>query len=230
MTTILIIAEPGRARAEYEATLRGKGVDCVAVADPLLEAEVFRGKAVGGVLFDVPTMIRAKEPGKSVARQLMDIYPSAQARFDAEAGLIRTLYAPIAPHQGRETGSGDPLDDFLNDVWESFHPRAVRDGKRQVAHFNALYRRSPDMPWEDAPRAVTANISERGLFLCSMASFAIGERVETRLLELEDISPMLVEIRWVVPWGAYMRLPGFGGEFLTISEAQRQELAAWLKT
>ena len=74
-------------------------------------------------------------------------------------------------------------------------------------------------------RTITMNASQGGCFLFSNQDWLNTANGWFIINELQDKSPIKGEIRFVVPWGKEMVIPGIGIFFSQIKPAQVKELA-----
>lgn len=219
---MLLLAEPGPSREAYERALAGTGVDCVTV-DTLREMqESLQSALFGGLLIDVPTLIKSSGVEKRLAHGILEHYPVLRLRFDQASGVIHGLF------YGQTDSQGDVIADFVSMASATFTPRAMRGGQREEVILNALIHRAPPGPDVPGERAVTGNASAGGCFLYVCSEYVVGERVWLDFLELADRTPVPALLRWRVEWGKNRVLPGIGVAFEDMTPAQTRELASLL--
>ena len=124
---------------------------------------------------------------------------------------------------GREH-SCESVAEFINTACRSFAARPIRATVRKDVHFNALISKSGDLPEEGWTQTVTMNISQRGCFLYSIDQWEIGSNISIVLKELKDKQPITGQVRWQIPWGEIMQIPGIGVKFGQISTNQLSEI------
>lgn len=171
-----------------------------------------------GILLDVPTLVRASTGEKASLYDLLNVFPVLRVKWDPRAATVRALFYDRLP----KPGAG--LEDFVRSQCAAFAPRSIRRGERIPLHCNVMVSNSRDFPPSSLIRTVTLNVSAGGCFLIGAGPWARGRRLWLRIVELEDQSPIEVEIRWGKEWGESLGIPGAGVRFLSIAPQQLDRL------
>jgi hypothetical protein len=219
---ILVVVAPGKSREAYLRRLSHLPAvwDVVDSIDSL--ETTLQDTPYNGLLLDVPTMIRASTSQKAKVLALLEYYP-----------VLRLSYrAPVDEIHGLADGQTAPrtrtLEDFVGGDCSRLPARAVRAFKRCHLVFNVLLLDSPERPLAEGEKAFTIDVSESGCFVATARPPECGRPVSVVLCDLEDQTPIPLEVRWRILWGETMRTPGFGARFLSLTEAQKTELVAKL--
>ncbi len=216
---MLLVVREGRARERFVAELRRLGTECdvAATTDELLTAT--RHGRYNGVLFDVPTIVRARDCDKRLLQGLAEVYPSARIKYDPQTDAIYALGA-LGALAG--PGSLDGLSVFVA-ACRDFLPRSLRRGERIDAHLPAVLWRAPPDGSDAGERTATANVSYLGCFLFTVADWAMSDPA---WVVFPDVTPEPVRARvaWHEPWGRRRALPGVGLAFLEMPDAFYKEL------
>lgn len=171
-----------------------------------------------GILIDVRTKIRASGQEKQLMHTLLEMFPVLDLNFDKTTGEVRSLLSGQAR-------SGKTIEDFLNKECISFQPRKIRADPRKNFNMNVLLSEDGESYAEStAVRSVTLNISKGGCFIYSTREWALQSRVWFSIKELSDPRPIIGELRWQIPWGKFLRIPGIGIKFIHIHEEQQRSL------
>jgi len=171
---------------------------------------------ISGFVVEIHVMIKATETEKDLLATMLAIFPSVKTNWNPEAGF-RALY------NDSDKSGEENLRAFVRDC-HNFKPRALRKKKRHEKTFNVLYWLL-DASQETAQRAFTLDISTEGLFVGTCDSPQEDSLVWVVLREV-DTRPFKVMVKWRMPWGAAMRIPGFGGSFVDLEA----DLAGKLET
>ena len=171
---------------------------------------------ISGFVVEIHVMIKATETEKDLLATMLAIFPSVKTNWNPEAGF-RALY------NDSDKSGEENLRAFVRDC-HNFKPRALRKKKRHEKTFNVLYWLL-DASRETAQRAFTLDISTEGLFVGTCDSPQEDSLVWVVLREV-DTRPFKVMVKWRMPWGAAMRIPGFGGSFVDLEA----DLAGKLET
>jgi len=219
---MLLFAEAGPARTAYQKALADAGAGCLLV-DSLREMhERLRSNACGGLLVDVPTLIKSTGPEKRLAQGILEHYPVLRLRYDAGNDSIHGLF------YGQSEPGGDVVRDFVSLAATTFTPRAMRGEEREEAILNVVIHRVPPEAGATGERAVTVNASSGGCFLYTCSEYEVGETVWLEFVDLSDRTPVRGRLRWRVEWGKSMSLPGIGVAFEAMTPEQANELAGLL--
>lgn len=171
---------------------------------------------ISGFVVEIHVMIKTTETEKGLLDTMMTIFPSIKTNWNPEAGF-RALY------NDSDKSGEENLRAFVRDC-RNFKPRTLRKKKRHEKTFNVLYWRD-DASRETAQRAFTLDVSTEGLFVGTCDSPREDSVVWVVLREV-DARPFKVMVKWRLPWGAAMRIPGFGGRFIDLDA----DLAGKLET
>jgi len=147
--------------------------------------------------------------------------------------VLRLSYrAPVDEIHGLADGQTAPrtrtLEEFVGGDCRRFPARAVRAFKRCHLVFNVLLLDPPEQPLADGEKTFTVDVSESGCFVATVRPPECGRPLSAVLCDLDDQTPIPLEVRWRILWGETMRTPGFGARFLSLTEAQKTELVAKL--
>ncbi|WP_428564401.1 MAG: PilZ domain-containing protein [Solidesulfovibrio sp. DCME] len=213
---MLLVARDGRAKDRFIEALAALGADCdvARTSEELLAAT--RHARYNGVLFDVPTLIRAKELDRRLLQALAEIYPTTRLKYDPATDVIYALGTEAGP------GVSDGLSVFVA-ACRDFLPRGLRRGERVEAHLPAvLWRGRPDEGGA-GEKTCTLNISYLGCFVFTSTPWAKGEAA---WIAFPDVSAEALRVRvaWYEPWGSRRVVPGVGLAFEDIPEALDAEL------
>ena len=216
---MLLIVRGERAKRRFTEALAALGVTCDAAATPRELLAAMRCNRYHGVLFDVPTIVRAREFDRNLLHAVSEVYPSLRLRHDPTSDAIVALGAGVGPD------CRDGLARFV-DGCRNFPPRCLRRGERMDIHLpTVLWRMPPGQNGDesDGEKTSTTNISFFGCFVFTTAPWSIGERA---WLEFPDVTaqPVRTRVAWLSPWGGGA-LPGIGLAF----EAMPQTLGAHLR-
>ncbi|EHJ48030.1 hypothetical protein DFW101_2024 [Solidesulfovibrio carbinoliphilus subsp. oakridgensis] len=213
---MLLIVREGRARDRFIEELNLLGTDCdVASTTGELLAATRHGH-YNGVLFDVPTIVRARDCDKKLLQGLAEIYPSARLKHDPHTDAIYALGTHAGP------GSLDGLSVFVA-ACRDFLPRSLRRGERIGVHLPAVLWRAPPDGTAAGERTSTVNVSWLGCFLFTVSDWTKGEAA---WVEFPGVlaDPLRTRVAWHEPWGRGRAMPGVGLAFCDMPEALGAEL------
>jgi hypothetical protein len=171
---------------------------------------------ISGFVIEIHMMIKATDTEKELLHTMVGIFPSIKTNWNPEAGF-RALY------NDSDKSCEENLRAFVRDCG-NFKPRTLRKKKRHEKNFSVLYWPVDASP-ETAQRAFTLDVSTGGLFVGTCDSPREESLVWVVLREV-DTRPFKVIVKWRLPWGAAMRIPGFGGRFVDLDD----DLAGKLET
>lgn len=217
-TTVLLVCREGVSREVYHAELAASGVLLVCVQSLMgfFRREVYC--QLSGILVDMPTYIRCSDEEKSTLTELVAVFPSLRLKCHEPSGEIRTLpFGTVYP------GGCSPAV-FVQKYCMPYLQRYVRAGGRSQVNLSALLNRTAPHANDSGDRSVTAYVSCSGCFLVSFEPWEVGERGWLTLPQLNDATPISVEVRSVRVWGECRALPGMGVRFIDLTEAQQGEL------
>ncbi len=214
---IAIVSRVGPVLDAYKRFFGACGVNLIhAPSLSELYQQLLSEAIVSGLVVEIHVMIKATETEKELLQTMVEIFPSVKTNWNPEAGF-RALY------NDSDKSGEESLHAFVRDC-RNFKPRALRKKKRHEKTFNVLYW-SLDAPPETAQRAFTLDVSTEGLFVGACDSPREDSLVWVVLREV-DTRPFKVAVKWKLPWGAAMRIPGFGGRFVDLDA----DLAGKLET
>jgi hypothetical protein len=170
-----------------------------------------------GIIVDLKTKLSVDRDQKMLAHDLLEHYPVLQARVLLDPDQIQAM--PLGKVQ-REAS----LDSFLTVECPSFEARCIRAAVRRSIHFNVLISENGSFGPDDMERTVTLDVSRNGCFIVTPYKWPDHANVAFIFKELTTETPIVGEIRWEVPWGQGMRIPGIGIRFEDIQLSQHQEL------
>jgi hypothetical protein len=215
---IAVVSRGGPVLDAYKRFFGACGVNLVHAS---ALSELFRklpDMVISGVVVEIYTMVKASDREKELIQTVAKIFPSIRTNWNPEAGF-RALY------NDSEKSGEESLLAFVQEC-RNFKPRALRKAKRHEKKFNVLYW-PIDAPPESAQRAFTLDVSSGGLFIGTFDPPGEGSLVWVVLREV-DARPFKVMVQWRLPWGAAMRIPGFGGRFVDLGAERAEKLEAVL--
>lgn len=217
-TRILLICREGASREAYHGELALSGVllICVQSLMGFFHKEIYC--PLNGILVDMPTYMRCTEEEKRLLTELVAVFPSMRVKCNEHTGEIRTL-----PFGTTYPGNAPPAV-FVQKHCRPFLQRNIRTSERSGLNLSALLNRSLSQDNSSSNRCVTSYISCSGCFLVNFELWNIGEQGWLTLPEMEDTTPIPVEIRSVRVWGSSRSLPGVGVKFVSLTESQKTEL------
>lgn len=181
-----------------------------------------KGQALNGVFVDLKCAMKSSWDAKHLLNLLEPHMPICRLRADPSSqsvsGQIRSEFS-----HGTEL-----VQLFIEKMNLPNAGRFVRQCDRVERFWNVEILNS-DMDLS-SKNFVTKDVSLGGLFLiCAEKNIQVGQRLQLRILELEDLTPIEVEVKWDHPWGKlHSRIPGFGAEFIKISEEQKTKISSLL--
>ncbi|OFZ56215.1 MAG: hypothetical protein A2428_02385 [Bdellovibrionales bacterium RIFOXYC1_FULL_54_43] len=114
---------------------------------------------------------------------------------------------------------------WLFDQCSGAKPKAIRNRRRRPVFLNLTISTGLSTSEKEAIRANTADASDEGMFIVSLADKKPGDRVFVTVRDFSDSTPIEGEVRWCLPWGASSHhLPGFGIQITKMSTVQISEL------
>ncbi len=176
-----------------------------------------------GFLVDIVSSIKAPPFDRVVIKELMDVYPSLRLRWDPKSGEVRTLMT------GAGVGQKISIAYFVTTYCGAFTDRALRLRPRQNINCSVAWSAHAQMSDEESSRTVTVDISVGGCFLYSADTIEVGSTIWLRFVDLVDNSPIKFQVLWLIEWGQSNKMPGWGGKFLCISDAQLAEIGALIE-
>ena len=216
---VLLLASPGEACDVYRKELGEMGVEYDVMSSFSDYFKVVPLRTYNGLLFDVSSLVRLDAAERTLAHDLINIFPSLRLKWDPREQKIRTLF------YGMSTGKDPTLQKFLLDVCRPFPRRAFRSSDRIPRNLNVLLSTTTDFSDVSVLRTFTANVSLHGAFIVSIEPWEMMSRIWVRFLEMDDDTPIEAEVRWSIEWGKAMCVPGIGVRFVRMTDLQSEELA-----
>ena len=171
-----------------------------------------------GIIVDLKTKLGVPRDEKELVYELLDHYPVLQSRIIPGSRKMQIL--PFG-----KTTRDISLEAFLSDECRGFNARTIRTGIRRRIHFNILLSRTGSFTMDDLERTVTMNASKEGCFIITTADWSRYSSAAFIIRDLAVKTPVVGEIRWCVPWGRKLKMPGIGIRFEDIQASQLNELA-----
>ena len=179
--------------------------------------QLLASQPYNGIIVDLKTKLSVPREQKELAYDLLEHYPVLQSRIIPGSQKMQTI--PF----GKATRDIS-LDAFLSDECPGFSPRKIRSKNRRRIHFNILLSKTGSFAMDDLERTVTVNASKDGCFILSSSEWAQRTSTAFIIRDLAVKTPVVAEIRWSIPWGRKMKLPGIGVKFEDIQSSQLDEL------
>lgn len=218
MINILLICRDGKSRLRYQTEINSSCVTviCVHALMDFFNPDVYC--PLNGIMVDMPTFLRSTDEEKRLLTILVGLFPSLRLKCHEPSGEIRTL--PF----GTTYPGNLALSIFIQKYCSTFLQRNIRTSERTQLNIPALLNRT--LPLHDIfdTRSVTTNISHEGCFLIGFKPWIVGEKGWLVLQELEDNTPIPIEVCWVEVWGESRSLPGIGIKFIELTALQHSEL------
>ncbi len=217
-TKLILVCRDGDARQAYlkEAERAGAEVETVSSYRELFQRTL--DTAYQGIMIDLVTGLKASREEKEVVKDVLDSFPVVQLKWEREAGAVRAVSLGKAL-------SNASVKDFIESDCRPFKPRAIRLHPRKDLHFNVLLSMDEAMAEKDLERTVTVNVSKGGCLLFTGRDWTNVRDAWFVIQELKDKTPISGEIRWFLPWGKKMGIPGIGVRFRRMTAEQQKELA-----
>ena len=223
MMKLVLICKEGEARQAYLNEIDAIGVDVDVVSSC---SEFLNTKAMNsyqGLMVDLVTQMKMSGEEKSIAKDMLEFYPTLQLKWDAQSGSIRNISC------GKRATS-DTIDEFISirefisRECQAFEARAIRQSMRKMVHFNVLLSTDEIMDEKNMERTITINMSKSGCFMFSGRVWRKHLTVWFIMHDLKDKTPVSGDIRWSVEWGKRRVIPGIGIRFKQIKPSQMEEL------
>jgi len=214
---IVLVANQEAEGNVYLQQLSNYDVD-LKVASTFKELEYFLAtESYNGIIVDLKTKLSADRDQKMLAHDLLEHYPVLQVRVMPDSDQIQAL--PFGKAQMDAS-----LETFLTIECPNFEARCIRSAVRHHIHFNVLLSENGGFGPDDVERTVTLDISKNGCFIVTPYKWPDHSSVPFILKELSTATPIVGEIRWEIPWGQTMQIPGIGVRFEDIQPSQHKEL------
>lgn len=215
---IAIVSRPGPVLNAYERFFAAYDVSLIHARSVAELYQKLPDAVISGFVIEIQMMVKATDTEKELLHTIVEIFPSVKTNWHPEQGF-RALY------NDSEKSGEDNLRAFIRDCG-NFKPRALRKKRRHEKKFNVLFW-PLDAPPEQAQKAFTLDVSTGGLFVGTCDPPEEGSLIWVVLREADD-RPFQVRVKWKLPWGKAMRVPGFGGEFVDLEDERAERLEALL--
>ncbi len=116
------------------------------------------------------------------------------------------------------------IDYFIYEICAKNAPRKIRRYSRKEIYLNVILSTNNG---GEKKRTNLLNLSEGGCFIIAPNSKEEykSKNIEFIINDLEDKTPIIGEIKWVIRWGEiFSKLPGYAVEFKKISKNQKSEI------
>lgn len=216
---LVLVAKPGDAREAYLREIRSLGQE-LDLTESLGELhERMRAKAYHGIFIDLATKVRATPREKELLHEVLNTAPTATLKWVAGQDEVRALYHG----QLGETGT---VEAFYAQQCQGKFARRIRLDLRVTQNLNVLLRPADETGGgpETGQRTVTTDISHGGCFVFTTEAWTLGALGQLVFQDLVDRSPVDVEVRWVLPWGKALKVPGLGLIFCNPEQGPVAEL------
>lgn len=211
---VLLYCQPGQSVFRHMDYLRENGLTPFHVPCLTTLVEKNAVSTLFHALFvDLATRAKTPDSAKTILRELEEGYPTMTLKCCADGQVVARAANPAK--------TGATIKAFLHHCTQ-LEPRSVRSKGRREVHLNVSY--TPDNPVKVEMRSFTLNASDGGIFIATPKPLTPGTRLWVSISQLEDISPILAEVRWFRPWGKINEPPGVGVKFLDITPAQKGQL------
>jgi len=214
---VALVCQEGEAQRAYITAAQSLEVQVDPVSSFTELRKLLCENSYNGVMVDLRTKVKASLNDKELLKDVLEQFPMAQLKFEEATGAVRSLNVG----QARDS---ETVAAFIDKECRPFAPRQIRASIRRDIHFNALILKNGITSEAGGIQTVTMNVSQGGCFLYSTEHWEIGGKVSIILKGLDDQRPITGEVRWQIPWGKAMQVPGIGVKFEDISTGQIAEL------
>ncbi len=214
---LLLVSKENPFKEKYVTSLRklGAQVDTVSTFKEMMDR--MADMAYSGVAIDLTTKIREPRRDKEIAEKVLAEFPVAQLNFNHSTRQISTLYF------GKLVGTGS-LEDFISQECRAFSPKKIHEYDRGRIHLNIQLTKKRLASRSATERTVTMDISRGGCFVISSKAWKVLDEAWIVIKELSDQTPIRCQVRWKIPWGDTLRIPGIGMKFMEITAPQIEEI------
>lgn len=221
---ILVVVKDAEAASAYVCALSEIGVWCD-VAHSFQEMSALAVEnAYNGFLIDILTLVRCSKEEKAIAYECINLFPVLRVKWEARHKKIKL--SPL--EQSFSPDSDSALRFFIETRCKSFPARSLRRHNRKTINLNLLYCTGALFSEAESRKSFTINLSAGGIFLHTMTSLDIGDRIWLRFPELSDQTPIAATVRWSQQWGITRCVPGVGLQFETMTSLQEEEIRRML--
>jgi len=222
---LAVVSNPEAAKAYSEAlTEIGVTFD---LADSIEKMEAMvMDHAYNGLLIDIVTLVRSTKEEKVIAYDCMNLFPVLRVTWDPKRRKIKL--SPL--EQSFSPNTEATLRFFVESRCSSFAARTLRRDKRRPLNLNLLFSTEESFPPQKTWRSFTVNVSQGGVFLHTLESFAKESTLWLRILELADQPAIAARVCWSLEWGGSRNIPGVGLKFIALDEGQERALRKLLNS
>ncbi len=174
-----------------------------------------------GLLVDIRMKIKASAEQNSMFQTISNHFPLLMLRWN----LATQGYNTFSPNQEGDMTVGD----FILGPCSSTPPRCLRLHERKSVHLSCVFFPPTGKSKDDWLRSSLLDLSVGGCFAYSTTTWARGSKMKLVFPDMEDRTPVIVEVMRNIPWGKGRQLPGMGLRFEKISEAQMECILSCLK-
>ncbi|MFZ1986824.1 MAG: PilZ domain-containing protein [Desulfatitalea sp.] len=213
---ILVVAEPGLLKAYIEC-FKAYDIEIEAVESLVGLEKKLSEDTFNGIIVDLKTKLMAPRDDKELAYEMLEHYPVLQCRILPDSGKLQSM--PFGKAKKEVT-----LDSFMTELCPAFDARKIRSSQRKPIVFNVLLSKNGNFTATEVERTFTVNVSKGGCYIATCQKLSLGDSVAFIIKELSNRAPIVGEIRWQIPWGETMAIPGIGIKFEDIEKGQIKEL------
>lgn len=219
---IAVICENELNLVQYEKHLKKLPIKYDVLKASELQRKQFSVISYNGIILDTPTIMKTKAKHKPIIYEVLNVFPVLRVNYDKINDKVNILYPANSPIPC------STIEEFSKNVCSQFRSRGIREIERTVIHFNILLSKSAEFSEASTEKAVTVNVAENGMFIYSYRDWNIGDKAYVIIDELKDRRPFIVEVRWKVPWGTPLRIPGIGVKIISCGDDQKKEYLKWM--
>lgn len=206
---ILLLCAPGTARESHlhELNLVPASVDVIDTIDQLESCLI--DTPYNGMIFDVPTTIRASGIHKQKIMNIFEYYPVLKITHRKGIGISG----------GKTQSRSATIAEFIQNACAIFKARPLRSCLRCNENHSVMVLTNEKSASDTRIKAYTINVTSSGCFIATPEPPSIGSIVKAVFPMFENIQIGL-QVGWILPWGETNQIPGFCGKFLDLQECQ----------
>lgn len=183
------------------------------------------GEKYSGLIVDIRTLIRSPMLDKEFYTSLCKGFPILQVDSNNNSSAINCF---IEGEKSLNLKGTQLMDHFVKKVCPIIIPRGIRLKSRKNVFYNIYMYLSENSP---PIKSNLWDISEGGCYVISTNEKQMGDHIWLTINELLDKTPICSEVKWKKSWGTSTnKLPGFGVEFVDITNQQREEINSILSS
>lgn len=213
---ILVVSYVDETLAALAATLGHNGATAVTCSSFCEAENLALAGLYGGLLVDLPSIIKAKGEEKIVAYTLANFFPTLRVR--AMGSMLIPMAMPGSAKQDKNLG------DFLTKTCLAFEPRKLRGFRRHPLCLSTLLECNGK-----EYRGFTMNLSWGGAFIVDVFSEKFADKSNVKLSFPGCGFTLDASIRWTKPWGQNFA-PGIGVDFKSLNETVVATFSGFFKT